>query len=101
MAVPHQAISVNGLVRNRHWDGSVYLKGVKMDQLFLSTVTDGRGHVLGVLDPLEGFRPAVAPRRQSLGEDDVLAQALWLERRGDSDGGLTLIENFLDGRLPH
>jgi len=72
-----------------------------MSRLFLLTVTDGHGHVLGILDPLGGFNPLVAPKRQLRSEDDALAAALWLERRGDSDGGLALIEDFLDGRLPH
>ena len=53
------------------------------------------GVIVGVHSWTEGFRALKCPKK-ALTEDDVLAVALWLEKRGMQDEALALIERFVE-----
>lgn len=52
-------------------------------------------HVIGVYSWTEGFKPLSPPVRKDT-EDDVLARALWLERRGFSDEAEEYLEHCVN-----
>lgn len=53
-------------------------------------------HVQGTHSFLQGFRPA-RPTKKIVTEDDVLAYALFLEKRGLEDEAEELLERYLKG----
>jgi hypothetical protein len=56
------------------------------------------GRVVGVYSWTEGFRPLQCPRK-ALTEEDVLAIALRLEKRGMQEEALAFIECFFEYHL--
>lgn len=60
----------------------------------VTVVTTADGHVRGTHDWVEGFKPLACPRRP-LGENDVLARALYLERHGLPEEANELLEEYL------
>ncbi len=61
-----------------------------------SIVATAEGHVRGVHDWTEGFKPLRCPRRR-LSEDDVQALSLMLARRGRREESNEILERFCDG----
>lgn len=64
-------------------------------------VTTTDGSVLGTYSFTGGFQPVVAPRKRRLGEADILATALWLERQGKPEEAMAFLERHVDGNSMH
>jgi hypothetical protein len=61
-----------------------------------SVISTADGHIHGVHDWTEGYKPLKCPRKV-VGEDDVLAYAVWLERRGFGDVAEEILERYIAG----
>ncbi|MBI2030813.1 hypothetical protein HYT05_04285 [Candidatus Kaiserbacteria bacterium] len=62
-----------------------------------NVVLSADGRVCGVHDWTEGAKPLTPPHKPAT-EDDILARAVWLDRRGQNDEAEALLDRYLAGR---
>ncbi|MBM3260785.1 hypothetical protein FJY93_00005 [Candidatus Kaiserbacteria bacterium] len=61
-----------------------------------NVVLSADGRICGVHDWTEGPKPLTPPRK-IVTQDDVLARAVWLDRRGQSDEADELLDRYITG----